>query len=522
MNKRFITEFFSMACVVAFAITISNLKLDGTFSLNLEKNTFFYAVLTLISVFTYSFFRCFLPAFASLAFSIFSWSGLYFASMYKAKLATFPLSYNDIVSVTNISISAKFLSMKEFLGILILIIMLVSFAVYNIIKNKKYIYRRAIISASFLSFVFLMHSTYKQEIVSLLHDNGVQYHNWNPVVNFNDNGLLIHLLQTSARTIPPHPNSKQEALYSSKEILPNIEKSPKNVIMILCESCWNNEDNFQANFQPLYDLQPLSLRAVSPVVGGGTPNTTFEMISGLPVKHPSIFGVFYQEYEELVSNTPDTIPFLLTKNGVKTYSLHNFNKNMYKRSLVEPKLGFNEFIGLDGMENDLPSEYFPRDRVLFRAAKKVIEEQHTSRLFLHLATVHLHGPFTSYKDDDGYAHYGRKLSDTVKDTAEFVEFLMVSDDDNVVIVYGDHTPPLWTFFKDAPPSVREDVPVLIFDRNTQRRESFGQAAANKPFYCYASVISEVYYGFQLPAQQFTRKACEESDPALGSGLITKT
>lgn len=59
---------------------------------------------------------------------------------------------------------------------------------------------------------------------------------------------------------------------------------PKYFIYILCESCWNDKWHFKELFNPLIDEGATSLRTISPVFGGGTPNAEFEMYTGLSSK----------------------------------------------------------------------------------------------------------------------------------------------------------------------------------------------------------------------------------------------
>jgi len=185
---------------------------------------------------------------------------------------------------------------------------------------------------------------------------------------------------------------------------------------------------------------------------------------------------------------------------------------MYKRSAVEPRLGFSEFIGLEKMDNTDTQNYFPRDYVVYNAAKDVLSTRSAEPTFMHIATVYTHGPYAPVNGDNGYNSYGEKIATTAQDAADFIRHALSLDEETVIFLYGDHKPPMWDHFKDSSPLEKADVPILLFDKNKNRANEIANKANGKPFYCYSTYISNVYYGLTLPAHNFTHSLCDEFTP----------
>ena len=184
----------------------------------------------------------------------------------------------------------------------------------------------------------------KKAIPSAYFD-ALSYSSWDWKVNMKNNGLLLHLVQTSFRTIL---NKPEPATYTQWTQFKKTSSIPatKHIIYILCESCWYNKHLFSELFQPLLDEGFISLRGISPVYGGGTPNAEFEMLTTLPALGV-LNGVIYQEYGELLSETTNTLVTLLRNRGYQTLAFHNSTKEFWRRMEVLPKLGFNQFYSIN-------------------------------------------------------------------------------------------------------------------------------------------------------------------------------
>lgn len=506
-------EALSILLTIILSLYINSLDVNGALRTSLENRSSVIALQVLLTLTLYLLLRLILPSIAALIAVVFTCFAAFDISYNKYKLTERPVSANDFYSLDNALISIHFASWLQIVILSsIVAILILSCLIYSRNEKPRSLLRFTALCA-ILSIFYVGYSKYKQDAIGWLSDHGVKYASWDQAKNFNENGVLIHLFQTSARSIPPKATPSEREKY--KEWVSAVRVAadhPKNFIMILCESCWYDEKNFKKEFAPLLDLGPAELRGLSPIYGGGTPNATLEFLSSLPMQNNALYGVFYQEYGEIVSREPDTLPFYLSRSGISSYSLHNFHSTMYKRSAVEPRLGFSEFIGLEKMNNTDTQNYFPRDYVVYNAAKDVLSKNSAEPTFMHIATVYTHGPYAPVNGDNGYNNYGEKIATTAQDAADFIRYALSLDEETVIFLYGDHKPPMWDHFKDASPLEKADVPILLFDKNKNRANEIANKANGKPFYCYSTYLANVYYGLALPAHNFTHRLCDEFTP----------
>src|SRR5690606_16150274 len=109
--------------------------------------------------------------------------------------------------------------------------------------------------------VYLFNSI-KDEALRSLHEFGVTYYNWNIPANFNENGIFIHLFQTSVRNIPQKPSSDEWGQFLPLISIPG-ENATKRMVVILCEACWYEKDRFYNEFRPLVDIGATEMRGIS-------------------------------------------------------------------------------------------------------------------------------------------------------------------------------------------------------------------------------------------------------------------
>jgi len=155
---------------------------------------------------------------------------------------------------------------------------------------------------------------------------------------------------------------------------------------------------------------------------------------------------------------------------------------------------------------------FPDDKVLFQFALERLKND-PSPSFAHLATVQTHGPYYSKNNDGGNSDYFERLSYSVNKIAEFIDDEIQASHDLVVLVYGDHKPALDMLVKNklTDRHFGGDVPVFIFDGNKQRSAELKARVSSKPFYCFPTAISEVYFDMKLPVAEFTDNPCASYD-----------
>ncbi len=461
----------------------------------------FYISLFIILSSAFSSVSCFLLLVAPTAL-------LSFASRKKELLTGEPLIFGDITHLHNISIALRY-AKPSWAGLAVLTVfcLLVAYVAFN-----ARISRKKLICAPI---ALLLTGSAAAGGIGLFGQSGaplgVQYLSWDWPTNGRQNGLLVHLAQTSVRPAPGRLTETQKAQFAAYEESATVEpgKVPPLFIEVLCESCWYNSTLFRDNFAPLVNLGAVEMRGISPIFGGGTVNASFEMLTGLPAHNAAVAGILYQEYRDFFADHTSSLPSHLARNDIETLSAHNFQRQFWFRNIVEPKLGFATFHGIEDMNPpESPDGDFPRDNILFDFTLGKLDGSSRPQ-FVQLATVHNHGPYVVENDDGGRAHYLRKIDATVDDIAGFVAAVKKRYPEAVVLVYGDHKPALEALgdFRGSDKHSIGDVPVLLFDPDEERAQTVRETLSDKPFYCYTPVIADLYYGMKLPVSRFTDDIC---------------
>ena len=453
----------------------------------------------------------------------------------KQALTTEPLSWTDITRTDNLSVVPHYISQSHIIYAVLIIAGIVLLLRLDRTARLK---KTGMLLAAVFSLLSL-HPYLNRIDTPLSHiaqfelaRQDVRYIVWDWPWNIRKNGVLTHLVQTSQRSVPPKPSAAERKQFDILKAS-SIETSarPSNIIVILCEACWHDEQHFKEAFNPLKKIGFQAFRAIAPVYGGGTVNSAFELLTGLPA-NGALNGIIYQEYTELLSPQAWSWPRSLETAGYASVSLHNHNGVFWNRHIINPKLGFRRFIALEDMNYDGP--IWADDGILFKAATQ--EQQNSDRPnFQFITTVYTHGAYHPRDGDHGEQHYQEKLTQSLLDTADFAGQLIADHPDSLILLVGDHKPALTRFFHQenifsdaffirtgeknddymfSPSASKEilgDVPGYIYYRGQDLAARLNQ----QPFFCLGQIINEASTGVILPAFQYARHydLCS-SDPKL--------
>lgn len=239
-----------------------------------------------------------------------------------------------------------------------------------------------------------------------------------------------------------HMESMQNFLmdlsFNGEQVTPNLNKLA-------------NEGLFFSNFYPQ-------------ISSGTSSDAEYIMLSGmLPVSSGTVF-VTYAE------NTFKTVPTYLTEKGYYTFSMHGNYASMWNRSIVHPRLGYQEMYYRDTFEFDPKTETVGlgiNDKLFFKQAVQKLEtiEQTYENYFGTVITLSNHTPFKKHEDFtlditdhfinssgekvstcylcDGNNEVGRYIvSSHYADEAlgDFLNYIKESDyfNETVFVFYGDH------------------------------------------------------------------------------------
>lgn len=198
---------------------------------------------------------------------------------------------------------------------------------------------------------------------------------------------------------------------------------------------------------------------VVPSNGGGTVNTEFEVLTGMNLEY---FGTIEYPYTTVLKETTcEAVPYILDDYGYTSHAIHNHTGVFYARHLVYPNLGFDTFIPLEFMQHEKTETGWAKDTAIFESIKESVEST-AGQDFVFAVTVQGHGAYNNFDDPNNpfkikgkeeltgseykkacmYEHYSSLLHETDKVIGDLYNYIMNSDEEFIVILYGDHLPSL--------------------------------------------------------------------------------
>ncbi len=259
-----------------------------------------------------------------------------------------------------------------------------------------------------------------------------------------------------------------DSLPEDGEAPPAVEGEPDdgirepNVIMVQLESFFDvkylegvtySEDPVPG-FTALKEQYPSGYFTV-PVIGAGTINTEFEVLTGMSVND---FGAGEYPFRTIIKNsTCETIAYDLLASGYRTHAIHNHEGSFYLRNEVYPNVGFETFTSIEYFEtvsfneNDWAHDALLTDEILY-----ILSSTEESD-FVFTVSVQGHGKYPDeYTPKEGdivvtggmedeivrshYNYYINQLHEMDAFITALYEAVMALEEDTVLVFYGDHLP----------------------------------------------------------------------------------
>ncbi len=237
-----------------------------------------------------------------------------------------------------------------------------------------------------------------------------------------------------------------------------------NIIMIQLESFFDPSylKNYTFSENPIPYFTALKEQYTSgfltvPVVGAGTSNTEFEILTGMSTDY---FGAGEYPYNTVLKSTAvEAIPQILRQYGYTSTAIHNNTGTFYNRNLVFANMGFDRFIPIEYMYDlETTPNNWAKDAALTQIMLDALEESEGPD-FLYTITVQSHGRYPSEKvlddpqitvtnkeDPDEQNNALEYYVNMIHEVDEMVEDLCTqlseTDEPTVVVMYGDHLPAL--------------------------------------------------------------------------------
>ena len=245
-----------------------------------------------------------------------------------------------------------------------------------------------------------------------------------------------------------------------------FDSNRPNIVVVQLESFFdvNRLKDIEFSENSLPNFTQLSKRCASgflsvPVIGAGTVNSEFEMLTGMNIDD---FGIGEYPYKTVLKEkTCESLAYNLKSYGYKAYAVHDHEGSFYERNLVYPNLGFDVF---DSVEYMWPEDYtameWSKDSVLTGEIEKALSAT-AEKDFVFAVAVQSHGSYPSEPDveyehhvtatssvieDENYLNQINYYANQIYEVDQFVgdlwNMLRKRREPTILVMYGDHCPSL--------------------------------------------------------------------------------
>ena len=250
-------------------------------------------------------------------------------------------------------------------------------------------------------------------------------------------------------------NTKQETTVT-KDDAPNI-------ICVLLESfCDPDEIKFlHYNDDPIPTFHKLEENYSTgyltvPVVGAGTANSEFEVLTGMSIQY---FGTGEYPYKTILKKTDcESTAADLASIGYGTHAVHNNGGNFYSRVNAFSMMGFDTFTSkeLMNIQTYTPNGSWATDDILVDETIKTLDSTPNQPDFTYTITVGTHGDYPKEQvienpkytangafDEETrnqWTYYINQLNEVDTFMADLIDKVSKRDENTVIVFFGDHLP----------------------------------------------------------------------------------
>ena len=271
--------------------------------------------------------------------------------------------------------------------------------------------------------------------------------------------------------------------------------------------------------------------AASSEYGGGTANVEFEALTGL-----SNFFLNSIPYTSIVPANKDTPSIVknFNENGYKTIAMHPYNRNMYRREVVYPNLGFQEYKSADNFKNNskIDNSKYISDESAFN---EVLTELKNSQKpeFIHLVTMQNHMPYeeNAYSEHNFSVEaknganpenaktiqaYLEGISRSDKAMKNFLSEIEKLDEKTIVIFWGDHWPGIYgeMFEKELNKNDIRRTPLFVYSNFKKDKQDLGTSSL-----IYNQILALNAFNSKLSPFQYLLSDLREKYPALTKQFV---
>lgn len=253
-----------------------------------------------------------------------------------------------------------------------------------------------------------------------------------------------------------------DAIAGNKEETTVTAENAPNIICILLESFVDPDEfkfmNYSQDPAPFYHYLKENFTSgylTMPVVGAGTANSEFEVLTGMKLQY---FGTGEYPYKTILKQTDcESIAGVLKDLGYGTHAVHNNGGNFYSRVNAFSMMGFDTFTSKELMDiTEFTPNGWAEDSILVEETIKTLLSTPNQPDFTYTITVGLHGTYStesileepyceiygieSEEITNQWTYYMHQLNKTDRFIEGLIRELEKLDEDTIVVLWGDHLP----------------------------------------------------------------------------------
>lgn len=250
---------------------------------------------------------------------------------------------------------------------------------------------------------------------------------------------------------------------STKQETTVTKDDAPNIICVLLESfCDPDEIKFlHYNDDPIPTFHKLEENYSTgyltvPVVGAGTANSEFEVLTGMSMQY---FGTGEYPYKTILKKTDcESTAADLASIRYGTHAVHNNGGNFYSRVNAFSMMGFDTFTSkeLMNIQTYTPNGSWATDDILVDETIKTLDSTPNQPDFTYTITVGTHGDYPKEQvienpkytangafDEETrnqWTYYINQLNEVDTFMADLIDKVSKRDENTVIVFFGDHLP----------------------------------------------------------------------------------
>lgn len=330
-------------------------------------------------------------------------------------------------------------------------------------RIHKIVVLASIVSVMFIGLPVTTSAAQNANVVASYFSNIAQgYENYGFIYGFSSSVVDRGMSKPDDYT-EEHVAEITDKVDSTKQETTATKDDAPNIICVLLESfCDPDEIKFlHYNDDPIPTFHKLEENYSTgyltvPVVGAGTANSEFEVLTGMSMQY---FGTGEYPYKTILKKTDcESTAADLASIGYGTHAVHNNGGNFYSRVNAFSMMGFDTFTSkeLMNIQTYTPNGSWATDDILVDETIKTLDSTPNQPDFTYTITVGTHGDYPKEQvienpkytangafDEETknqWTYYINQLNEVDTFMADLIDKVSKRDENTVIVFFGDHLP----------------------------------------------------------------------------------